>query len=1105
MRRVFRTFLVMVGVLAFSAAGGMSVWAAPSGPAPDQGSIQAQAEVPDVTASQAGTAVVEPASSHPGIEPVVDCLPGRTEPAAASGAAGAGIDGVASSLSAALSCSVARVQHDRAEGKTTPSAARPNMVGYQLSGTVHGAVAGIAGAYVDVYDGRGMYYDSAQADVNGAWTMTVPPGNYYLAITDYTFTYAMGWYSAAYPSYYPGCAGFTPLGYEASRVLVTDAGVSGIDTWLPQAVELDGQVSYPVANGMDFTALEIDFYLNGFFYGYVTGYAGGSYAAMLAPGSYRAYLEYSEPSGVSTTPGIWYKAGTFTYDYSQASPMTTGAGAVDIAYPRMTKLGGTIDNPSGNVTVEACNGTTCSWQDGAVGSFYVTALPGDYQIYFWDFYGSRLPGWYSTTGLQAGRSAATTINVASQAEITGLNVTLGAGSPISGTVDPGGSNQSMTVDAYLDGTFYNSTTSAAFGGSYTIPVAPGHSYQLFFSDPNDVYQAGWYTASGPTIDYSSADPVAAGSTGVNITLPATPHISGTISGADGAPLAGVCIGVWSGSTLDYYAITDADGSYVTGVEPGSYAISVNMTDFYPCSYSDWTWYGHTSSRSGGVYGQGWYSDAGFVFEADAGSAGIVNVGGDVTGLNLVLPTVPGRPAGLSATVSGTSATLTWTAASSANGSPITGYVATALSAGAPFATCTTAGATTCTITGLTEGVTSYVVQAINRVGTGLPSSAYLPGSTYHALNPTRVLDTRIGMGLSGALVSHKARTFKVTGAAVPWNATAVTGNLTVTQQGSAGFLYVGPSPMDNPTSSTLNFPMGDDRANGVTVALGPGGVLSVTFAAPTLGPTAHAIFDVTGYFTTDATGATYVPLPPARLLDSRYGTGLYGVFSSHVARTFQVTGFGGVPAGATAVTGNLTVTQQSAIGFLYVGPTAANNPSSSTLNFPRNDDRANNVTVALGPGGTLSVTYAAPTLGPTAHVIFDVTGYFFPGQLGAKYFAMTPTRLLDSRYGTGLAGAFYSHIARGFVVAKGSVPTDAVAVTGNLTVTQQAMLGFLYIGPTAMNDPTSSTLNFPFADDRANGVTVALGSGGLLYVTYAAPILGPPAQVIFDVTGYFEP
>ncbi len=45
---------------------------------------------------------------------------------------------------------------------------------------------------------------------------------------------------------------------------------------------------------------------------------------------------------------------------------------------------------------------------------------------------------------------------------------------------------------------------------------------------------------------------------------------------------------------------------------------------------------------------------------------------------------------------------------------------------------------------------------------------------------------------------------------------------------------------------------------------------------------------------------------------------------------------------------------------------------------PLNDDRANAVTVALGGGGMLSVTYAAPTLPPTAHAIFDVTGHFTP-------------------------------------------------------------------------------------------------------------------------------
>jgi spore germination protein YaaH len=393
----------------------------------------------------------------------------------------------------------------------------------------------------------------------------------------------------------------------------------------------------------------------------------------------------------------------------------------------------------------------------------------------------------------------------------------------------------------------------------------------------------------------------------------------------------------------------------------------------------------------------------------------------------------------------------------------------------------------------------------------IASKLQAQGTTYHAIPPARILDTRNGTGLSGGFTSRSARTFQVAGVGgVLAGATAVTGNLTVTGQTYLGYLYVGPVPMNNPTSSTLNFPKGDDRANAVTVALGTGGTLSVTYAAPPAAPgaTADVVFDVTGYFTPDMTGATYHALPPTRILDTRNGTGgLAGAFGSHVACAFQVTGAGGVPAGATAVTGNLTVTGQTSVGYLFMGPTPMNWPTSSTLNFPRNDDRANAVTVALGTGGTLSVTYAAPSYGPTAQVIFDVTGYFTPDASGSTYVPLNPARILDSRNGTGgLGGAFSSHQARTFRAAgAGGVPFSATAVTGNLTVTQQNYLGFLFVGPAPQNYPGSSTLNFPKGDDRANAVTVALGSEGTLSVTYAAPAAAPwaTAQVIFDVTGYF--
>ncbi|HSL67025.1 MAG TPA: hypothetical protein VK977_02570 [Actinomycetota bacterium] len=120
-------------------------------------------------------------------------------------------------------------------------------------------------------------------------------------------------------------------------------------------------------------------------------------------------------------------------------------------------------------------------------------------------------------------------------------------------------------------------------------------------------------------------------------------------------------------------------------------------------------------------------------------------------------------------------------------------------------------------------------------------------------------------------------------------------------------------------------------------------------------------------------GATYVPLAPARLLDTRNGTGLGGKFSAMTPRTFQVAGLGGVPANAVGVTGNLTATNQSNAGFVFLGPDPLANPGSSTLNFPAGDTRANGVTVALSLSGTLSATFG---YSGTTDLIFDVTGYF---------------------------------------------------------------------------------------------------------------------------------
>jgi hypothetical protein len=162
--------------------------------------------------------------------------------------------------------------------------------------------------------------------------------------------------------------------------------------------------------------------------------------------------------------------------------------------------------------------------------------------------------------------------------------------------------------------------------------------------------------------------------------------------------------------------------------------------------------------------------------------------------------------------------------------------------------------------------------------------------------------------------------------------------------------------------------------------------------------------------------------------------------------------------------------------------------------------------VALADPGIVGITFVASAGAATAHVVFDVTGYFTEMSSGSTFVALDPiARVLDTRNGTGgLSGPFSSHSAREFHVSGVGV-ISANAMVGNLTVTSQTSNGYLYIGPAPVNNPTSSTLNFPVADDRANGVTVATGAGGALSITFVAPYPGPTAYAIFDVTGYYMP
>jgi hypothetical protein len=160
--------------------------------------------------------------------------------------------------------------------------------------------------------------------------------------------------------------------------------------------------------------------------------------------------------------------------------------------------------------------------------------------------------------------------------------------------------------------------------------------------------------------------------------------------------------------------------------------------------------------------------------------------------------------------------------------------------------------------------------------------------------------------------------------------------------------------------------------------------------------------------------------------------------------------------------------------------------------------------VPLDGLGRLGVVWNG-TPGSKSHVIFDVTGYFVGDGSGATFFGIDASRVLDSRVANGLAGAFgtkcRARAARR--PARGAVPLDAVAVTGSLTVVGPTGAGWVIVGPGGSPLGSTSSINVPRGDIRANGFTSRTGGSGVLSMVYVGP-KGHAANVILDVTGYFR-
>lgn len=181
------------------------------------------------------------------------------------------------------------------------------------------------------------------------------------------------------------------------------------------------------------------------------------------------------------------------------------------------------------------------------------------------------------------------------------------------------------------------------------------------------------------------------------------------------------------------------------------------------------------------------------------------------------------------------------------------------------------------------------------------------------------------------------------------------------------------------TASAGTFNTSTKIWNVATLAAGATATLTVTVDAPNsdqLDASATVTATTADPNTADNTDSVTIPiglgyftLSPCRVYDSRTTT----VFGASEVRTLQATGLCGVPAGARAISYNVTVVTPTTQGFLKIWEAGATQPLISSINFSAGQTRANNGVSLLSAAGEVSVLNGSAG---TVDVIVDVSGYF---------------------------------------------------------------------------------------------------------------------------------
>ncbi|MEV7506219.1 hypothetical protein [Streptomyces sp. NPDC093018] len=252
---------------------------------------------------------------------------------------------------------------------------------------------------------------------------------------------------------------------------------------------------------------------------------------------------------------------------------------------------------------------------------------------------------------------------------------------------------------------------------------------------------------------------------------------------------------------------------------------------------------------------------------------------------------------------------------------------------------------------------------VNVAALGLQSHAQF-GRTCHPAAPTRLLDTRSGTGgRTGAVAGGHSVALTVSGThGVPADANAVVLDVAATTTKGPGSLTVSPDGTVNSGVSGPYWTTGQTASAQIVVPMVPlidGKVVLRNNSKAS----AHLVAHVVGWYGPTASGSTFQPVGPVRILNTRTGTGGKAAeLGAHATLRLKVTGAHGVPASrVSAVDLNLTVPSPTGSGYLIAYADGTTRPDVHSADYTSGRPAAGAALVKVGTDGEIDLYNAGST------------------------------------------------------------------------------------------------------------------------------------------------